>query len=99
VVKVSHRLEHRLPRRAGEKTCDLLSVAFDNDFFTLYDQTVKHLAQITCQFRCSDSLHKSTSLRKLWLRTPEPFAGLRRLEVHGGKSRKLRVGSIASMTQ
>jgi hypothetical protein len=65
VVKVSHRLERSLPRRAGEKTRDLLAVAFDNDFFTLYDQAVKHLAQIACQFRCRDSLHQRTSLRKI----------------------------------
>jgi hypothetical protein len=65
VVKVSHRLERRLPRRAGEKTRNLFAVAFDNDFFTLCDQTVKHLTQIACQFRCSDSLHLRTSLRKI----------------------------------
>jgi hypothetical protein len=99
VVKVGHRLERSLPCRTREKTRDLLAVTFDNDFFALYGQTVKHPPQIASQFRCCDNLHKSTSLRKLWLRIPEPFAGLRRLEVHGGKSRKLRVGSIASMTQ
>jgi hypothetical protein len=42
VVKVSHRLERSLPHRAGEKARDSLAVAFDNDFFTLDDQTVKH---------------------------------------------------------
>jgi hypothetical protein len=42
VVKVSHRLERSLTRRAREKTRDLLAVAFDNNFFTLDDQTFKH---------------------------------------------------------
>jgi hypothetical protein len=99
VVKVGHRLERSLPWRTREKTRHLLAVTLDDDFFALYGQTVKHPSQIASQFRCCDSLHKTTSLRKLWLRIPEPFAGLRLLEDHGGKSRKLRVRSIASMTQ